>query len=66
MLEELLTAWLVDLEREDRAPKTVIRYRGVIYRFLSWHQQAGKLGGTNLLDFIFSQAFAEAREQMPP
>lgn len=29
-------------------------------------QQAGKVGGTNLLDFIFSKAFAEARDQMPP
>jgi hypothetical protein len=29
-------------------------------------QQAGKPGGTNLLNFIFSKAFAEARAQMPP
>lgn len=29
-------------------------------------QQTGKPGGTNLLDFIFSETFAEVKAQMPP
>ena len=39
-LEELLTDWLIGLEKVDRSPKTILRYRGVIHTFLRWYQQA--------------------------
>jgi site-specific recombinase XerD len=38
-LEKLLVDWLVELEKIDRSPKTILRYRGVIHRFLRWYQQ---------------------------
>jgi site-specific recombinase XerD len=36
--DELLAAWLVDLEEVDHSPKTVTRYGGVVHRFLTWHE----------------------------
>jgi site-specific recombinase XerD len=38
-LEKLLTDWLIELEKLDRSPKTILRYRGVIHKFLRWYQQ---------------------------
>ena len=35
---ELLADWLVHLQEVDRSPKTVIRYSGVVRRFLTWHE----------------------------
>jgi site-specific recombinase XerD len=35
---ELLIAWLIHLEEIDRSPKTVIRYRGAVRRFLTWYE----------------------------
>ena len=35
---ELLTAWLIELKEIDRSPKTVMRYGGVVRRFLAWHE----------------------------
>ncbi len=39
ILEKLLTHWLIELEKLDRSPKTILRYRGVIHKFLRWYQQ---------------------------
>jgi site-specific recombinase XerD len=36
--DELLTAWLIELKEVDRSPKTVMRYGGVVRRFLAWHE----------------------------
>ena len=49
----------------------VVAVNGLLLQFyqmshINLSQQAGKPGGSNLLDFIFSPAFAEARQQMPP
>jgi site-specific recombinase XerD len=34
----LLADWLVHLQEVDRSPKTVVRYGGVVRRFLAWHE----------------------------
>ena len=36
--DELLTTWLIELEEIDRSPKTIMRYGGVVRRFLAWHE----------------------------
>jgi site-specific recombinase XerD len=36
--DELLTAWLNNLKGADHSPKTVMRYRGVVRRFLDWYE----------------------------
>jgi site-specific recombinase XerD len=36
--DELLTAWLIHLEEMDRSPKTIMRYRGTVRRFLAWYE----------------------------
>jgi site-specific recombinase XerD len=38
-LEKLVADWLSELEKVDRSPKTILRYRGVIHKFLRWYQQ---------------------------
>lgn len=36
--DELLTVWLNNLKEADRSPKTIMRYGGVVRRFLAWHE----------------------------
>lgn len=38
-LEKLVADWLSELEKADRSPKTILRYQGVIHKFLRWYQQ---------------------------
>ena len=38
--DELVTAWLINLEEADRSPKTIMRYGGVARHFLAWHEEA--------------------------
>ncbi len=35
---ELLTVWLNNLKEANRSPKTIMRYGGIICRFLVWHK----------------------------
>ncbi len=49
----------------------VVAVNGLLLQFyqmsqIDLSQRMGKPGGTNLLDFIFSKAFARVRAQMPP
>ena len=39
MLAETLSDWLRDLEKADYARTTVVRYAGVVRRFLAWYEQ---------------------------
>lgn len=36
--DELRIAWLNNLEEADRSPKTIMRYSGVVRRFLAWYE----------------------------
>jgi site-specific recombinase XerD len=36
--DELLNTWLNNLKEADRSPKTILRYGGVVRRFLAWHE----------------------------
>ena len=38
-LEKLVADWLRELEKADRSSKTILRYQGVIHKFLRWYQQ---------------------------
>ena len=36
--DELLTSWLIHLKKIDQSPKTIMRYRGAVCRFLTWYE----------------------------
>ena len=36
--DELRIAWLNSLKEDDRSPKTIMRYGGVVNRFLTWYE----------------------------
>jgi site-specific recombinase XerD len=36
--DDLLVEWLESLKETDRSPKTVVRYRGAVRRFLAWYE----------------------------